>query len=221
MQRRGRPVYPDIGDHAAGPHHPGTDVERGRDPDRLDRHIGAQSIVGQRHDLLLSVAVGRVDRDVGTEAQRMLAPGVGGLQCDDLGRAGQRRGLDRGQAHRSRADDHHDISRLDPAVLDPHLVAGRQDVGQEDHPLVGDALGHLVHARLRERNPRVLGLGAVDQVTEYPSDAAGGLAVTRHRPLAIGAAPAGCDRRHQHPVTLGEAVHRRAGGHDRADRLVA
>src|ERR1700736_6734043 len=44
------------------------------------------------------------------------------------------------------ADDHHDVTRLDPAVPDAHLVAGRQDVGQEKHLLVGHALGHLVHA---------------------------------------------------------------------------
>jgi hypothetical protein len=177
--------------------------------------------VGQRRDLLLSVGSGWIDRHVGAEAERVLAPRLSGFQRDDAGRAGQRSGLDRGQADRSRADDYDHVARLDPAVLDSHLVAGRQDIGQEQHLFVGHAVGHLVHARFRERHPRVLGLSAVDQVAEDPSDAAGRLAVARHRALAVGTPPAGCDRRDEHPVALSEAGHRRAHRCDGADRLVA
>jgi hypothetical protein len=78
-----------------------------------------------------------------------------------------------------------------------------------------------VHARLRERNPGIFSLGAVDQVTEDPSNAAGGLAMARHRPLAVAAAPTGGNRRHEHPVTFSEAAHRRPCRHYRAHGLVA
>jgi hypothetical protein len=52
--------------------------------------------------LLLSAGIGRIDRDIGAEAERVLAPRLSGFQRDDAGRAGQRSGLDRSQADRSR-----------------------------------------------------------------------------------------------------------------------
>jgi len=58
-------------------------------------------------------------------------------------------------------------------------------------------------------------------VTEDPADPADRLAVRRHVPLAVRAAAALRDGRHQHPVTGLESGDRVADFGDRADRLVA
>jgi hypothetical protein len=109
---------------------------------------------------------------------------------DDPAGAHERSGHDRGQADGARADDGDGVARLHPAVEHADLVARGQDVGEEEHLLVRDALGQLVHRGLGERHPRVLGLHAVDEVAEDPADAARGLAVGRDPALAVGAAPA-------------------------------
>ena len=66
---------------------------------------------------------------------------------------------------------------LHRAVEDADLVAGGQDVGQHQDLLVGDAGRHRVGRRVGERDPDVLGLGAVDLVAEDPAAAAEALAV--------------------------------------------
>ena len=63
----------------------------------------------------------------------------------------------------SGADDGDDVAGLDHAVEHADLVAGRQDVGEHQNVLVGDAGGHRVRRRVGERDPHVLGLGAVDR----------------------------------------------------------
>ena len=60
---------------------------------------------------------------------------------------------------------------LDPAVAHPDLDAGGQDVGQHDRGLVGHPVGQLVQGVLGEGHPHVIGLGAVDEVAQDPTDA--------------------------------------------------
>jgi hypothetical protein len=70
-----------------------------------------------------------------------------------------------------------------------------------------------------ERDAGVLGLDAVDQVSENPAAAAEALAV--HAAPAVRAAAAGRDAGDQHAVPLLDVADRRAGGDHGADRLVA
>ena len=105
------------------------------------------------------------------------------------------------------------------AVQDADLVRGRQDVGEEQHLLVAQLVGHLVDGRVGERHARELGLEAVDQVAEDPAAAAGAEAVVAL--LAEAAAPARGDARDEHAVARLERRDRGADLDDRADGLVA
>ena len=58
------------------------------------------------------------------------------------------------------------------AVQDADLVGRREDVGEEQHLLVGEPLRHLVDRGVGERHAGELGLEAVDQVAEDPAAAA-------------------------------------------------
>ena len=87
---------------------------------------------------------------------------------------------------------------VDASVEDADLVGRRQDVGEEEHLLVAEALRHLVDRGVGERHACVLGLEAVDQVAEDPAAAAGAEAVVAL--LAEAAAPAGADARDEHAV---------------------
>ena len=119
-----------------------------------------------------------------------------------------------------RADDGDRVARLHAAVLDADLEAGGQDVGEEEHLLVGDAARARRAATSRVGHARELRLHAVDQVAEDPADPADRLAVRGHAALARPAAAARRDGGDEDAVALGEAAHRRAALDDRADRLV-
>ena len=79
--------------------------------------------------------------------------------------------------------------------------------------------GHLVDGRIGERDPRELGLQAIDQVAEDPAAAARAEAVARL--LAEATAPARGDAGDEHAVAGREGRHRCADLDDRADGLVA
>ena len=117
------------------------------------------------------------------------------------------RGHHGGQPDRAGADDHDRVARADLAVEDADLVAGRQDVGEQHRGLVADAWGSWWSGQVGERNAGVLGLDAVDRVTEDPAAAAQALAVVALAAEAAGAAAG--DARDQHAVA----------GPDRADPL--
>ena len=78
-----------------------------------------------------------VDDDVGAELLGGLEPAVGQVDGDDVARAEQPGAHDRRQADRAGADDGDDVAGLDVAVEHADLVAGRQDVGEHQHLLVG------------------------------------------------------------------------------------
>ena len=126
---------------------------------------------------------------------------------------------DGGEADRAGADDGDDVAGLHGAVEHADLVAGRQDVGEHQDLLVGDAGGHRVGRGVGERDPHVLGLGAVDRVAEDPAAAAEALAVAALPAEAAGAA--GGDARDEHPVADLDVLHAGADRLDGADGLVA
>lgn len=63
------------------------------------------------------------------------------------------------QAHRAGAEDRHCRALLDPGI-DDGLVAGRQDVGQEQHLLVVQCIGHHQRPDIGLGHAHVLGLPA-------------------------------------------------------------
>ena len=139
-------------------------------------------------------------------------------------RAVQARGHDRGEADGSGTDHNHHVADLHLPVLHADLVAGGQDVGEHRPLLRRDGVREWIHRCLRERNPHVLGLGAVDEVAEDPPDAGGALvgeAVREHALLAHVAVPARADTGDDDAVA---GLQRRHGGTDfgdGADALVA
>ena len=205
---------------AAGADDAGAEIERRRDADRLHRDVDARA-AGDLHDLGLGVLA--ADHGVGGAEARLAclsrdsavstamirpAPAIAAviIAASPTGPAPTTAIVSPGR---------------DAAVLDADLVARREDVGEEEDLLVADALGHEVHRRLGERDARVLGLHAVDQVAEDPADPADGLAVGGHPGLARPAAPARGDRGHEHPVALLQRRDRGAGLDHRADRFMA
>ena len=89
----------------------------------------------------------------------------------------QLRRHDRREADRAGADHGDGVAGLHAAVQHADLVGGREDVGEEEHVLVGEPLRHLVDGRVGERHACELGLEAVDRVAEDPAAATGAEAV--------------------------------------------
>ena len=69
------------------------------------------------------------------------------------------RALDRELANRPAPPHGDGVAGTDAAVLRGH-VAGGEDVGEEQHLLVGQRVGHLDRPDVRERHARVLGLAS-------------------------------------------------------------
>src|SRR6185312_9195271 len=95
----------------------------------------------------------------------------GQVDGDDVGRAVQPGAADHGQADRPGAHDGHQVAGPDTAGQHADLVAGRQDVRQHEDLLVGRAVRDPVGGGVGVRHANVLGLGAVDPVTEHPAAA--------------------------------------------------
>jgi len=116
-------------------------------------------------------------------------------------------------------DDRDGVARLHVAVQHADLVGSREDVGEEQHLLVAELVGHLVDRGVRERHPRELGLEPVDQMAEDPAAASRAEPVVAF--LAEAAASARGDAGDQHAVSGLERRHRVADLDDRANPLVA
>ena len=80
---------------------------------------------------------------------------------DDAAGAQHPGALDRELADRAAAPDRDRIARLDLGIFGRH-VAGREDVGQEQHLLVGQLVRHLDRADVGVGHAQVLGLAAGD-----------------------------------------------------------
>ena len=155
------------------------------------------SVETMAHLLKYDSVLGRLDYDIEATQEGIKVDG------DDLRRAVQSGGHDRGKPDRTSTDHNHHVADLDLPVAHPDLVAGRQDIGQHRPLLRRHAVGQRIHRRLRERNPHVLGLGAVNQVAEDPADPRGALvgeAVREHPFLAHVAMPAGAYAGHDDAI---------------------
>ncbi len=106
---------------------------------------------------------------------------------------------DRREADRAGTDHGDDVAGLHVAVEDADFVAGGKDVGEHQDLLVVDAVGDRIRGGVGEGDTDVLGLGAVDLVTEDPTATAEALAVTSVPAVAAGATRG--DARNEHPIT--------------------
>ena len=91
------------------------------------------------------------------------------------------RGDDRGEPDRARTDDDDGVAGADPAVEDPDLVCGGQDVGEHQRGLVGDGVRERAGERSANGHPDEFRLHAVDEVAEDPAAAAEALPVAPSR----------------------------------------
>ncbi|EME65435.1 dehydrogenase [Rhodococcus ruber BKS 20-38] len=218
VQRGRRSVDADVGDVAARPHQLDGLLERRRDADGLHGDVGAETVREVADDGGDVVAAG-VESQVGAEFAGRLEPAVGEVDRDDVARAQQSGGEDRGEADRAGTDDDDDVGGTHASVEHADLVGGGQDVGEHEHLLVAHPLGHTVGRVVGERHSHEFGLGAVDEMAEDPATAAEALAVAAL--AAEAAAAARGDARDEDPVAGCEVLHARPDLDDGADGLVA
>ncbi len=210
-------VDADVRNPAARPDQVGAELECLRNADRLDRDIRAEP-AGELHDRSDGIDLRVVDRHVCAELVRLRQPGIGDVEHDDAARRVELGGHDRREPDRARADDGDGVPRLDVPAEHTDLVRGREDVREEDHLVVREAFRHLVHRRVGERHPRVLGLKTVDQVAEDPAASTAAEAIPRL--LAEAAAAARGDAGDQDAVAGFERRDRTSHVDDGPDRLV-
>ena len=151
--------------------------------------------------------------------------------------AQQEGALDRKQPDRAAAPDRDRVAGLDVAHLRAH-VAGRQDVGEEQHLLVGEAVLDLERPDIGKRHARELGLPAGEaagevRIAERPRCrmpqcllGQGGvrIRVLAERPVVVPALPAvaaGNRERHDDAVADLEVLDRAPDLHHLAHELVA
>ena len=107
-----------------------------------------------------------------------------------------------GQTDRSGADDSNCIRGSNASADDATLVAGSQDIRQEEDVDVPQLLRNFVQTRIGDRHTGIRGMEAVDQVSEYPAAAVQALAV--RLTAAVRANPTRSDRRNDHAVSFVE-----------------
>ena len=219
MQRCRLAMDADVGDVATRADDVGAELERLRDPDGFDRDIDADA-VGELEHTLACGFTGDFDRVRSAALDRAGEPLLShGVDHDDPTGREQERGQDGSEPDRAGTDDGDRVAGLEVAVEHPNLEARRQDVGQEQHLLVGEGGRNLVDGGVGERDPRVLRLHTVDQVAEDPTAATGAQAVAGC--LALLAAAARGDARREHTVADRDRRNGLAHLGDRADRFVA
>src|SRR6202171_3609965 len=130
VQRHGLAVNAHVGERAAGADQFRGQLEGGRDSDRLDGYIDAET-ARQLENSLDGVLAAVVDGDVSAEFLGLRQAAVIEVDHDDASGRVQLRGHDRRQADRARANDGHGIARSHAAVLDADFQGRRKDVGQE------------------------------------------------------------------------------------------
>ncbi len=125
--------------------------------DRVDAGVRAAA-VRQLLDAVVDVLLHEIDRDrAGVRApSQPLGHGVDG--DDPLG-AEQEGAADGELRDRSAAEDGDRLAAFDVAELGAH-VAGREDVGQEQHLFVAQPCRHLDRADIGERHAQILRLAA-------------------------------------------------------------
>ena len=127
--------------------------------DRVDAGIGAAAL-RQLLDAVVDILLHEIERlGAGVAGQRQaLRHGVDG---DDPPGAQQEGAADRELADRAAAPDGDRVAGLDVAEIRRH-VAGREDVRQEQHLLVGQPVRHLDRADIGIGHAQIFGLAAGD-----------------------------------------------------------
>src|SRR5271165_7686930 len=199
------PVHTDVGDGAAGADQRGCGEQGLGEADGLDRNVHTEA-VGQAQYVGGGTGPG-LDRVGGAELQGLGETELVGVDRDDPRGAPEAGGKDRAESDRARADDGYGVARADSAGQDADFVARGQRVGQEDGLFVGDAFGYRIERGVGVGYAHQLSLGAVDEVSEDPADAADGVAVRGHPALAVLAATAFGDGGDQDAVADGEPAH--------------
>ena len=184
---------------------------------------------GQLADRVDRVLLAEVDR-LSARAARQREPVCVLVDDDHAARAEQVGADDREDADRPGAEDDHGVAVGDLRQLGAE-VARREDVRDQDRLLVGHLLGQPNQRRVRVRDPRLLGLQAVERagLLRAAEERRPGLRAVRVGAVALGVvtraavrAGAAADRRaDHHALARLEVAHLRAERLDDADALVA
>ena len=126
-------------------------------PDAIDDRIGTDA-AGHLHQRLVDRAFLKIDR-LRAELLRKFEPMREVIDRDDAIRTHQHRRLDREQPDRAAAPDRDDVAGFDVRIFRTH-PAGGQDVGQEQHLVVVDAVGDDDGAVVAERHADIFRLTA-------------------------------------------------------------
>src|SRR4051812_20313654 len=204
------------------------------EPDRVDAFLRALA-AGQLFEPLEHAFLVEVDRLGAGGARHAEAVRIA-VDGDHLPRALHERAADRELAHRSGAPDRHRVGRLDLA-LRRRLPAGRENIAEEQHLLVGQAVGNLHWRDVGVGHAHELRLAAGIAAGEVAVAEEAGGSVSEHligeRLVAVGAlayreiaaaallAFAATDgERHHYAVADLEALVLHADLHDLAHELV-
>ncbi len=126
--------------------------------DRIDAGVRAAT-ARQVTQSLLDVNLVVIERLGMALAIRLLQPLRNAIDSDYALRTEQEGAGDRQKSDRPATPDGDGIARLDRAVFRGH-IGGRENVGQEQHLFVAQALRHLDGTHVREGNARIFGLAA-------------------------------------------------------------
>ncbi|RYP46687.1 hypothetical protein DL770_011324 [Monosporascus sp. CRB-9-2] len=190
-------MHADVRDHPARRNQLLAELERRGHAPRLARTIDAHAI---REPLPggSGVFTGDVDTRRCAQPAGHFQPCRVRVDHDDLRRRVELRRQQRGQPDGACADNRHAIARLNAAIEHTAFEPGRKDVRQHDQRLFIDARRQFVEAGLRMRNADVLGLHAVDAMSQDP---AARFAMRVHATPAIRTFSARRNARDQHVIT--------------------
>ena len=186
-------------------------------PDAVDRAVRAAAR-RRRLERLDDVLFREVDR-VGAELARALEPVRDAVDRDHALGAQQERALDREPSDRAAAPDRDGVAGRDLRLL-RGLPAGREDVGEEQHLLVGQTFGHDERVRVGVGDAHVLRLtagiaaervrvavqtaaGVAEQQVRHPRVGVRVVAQRGHPVATVQAAAARDRERHDHAVADG------------------
>ena len=157
----------------------------------------------------------------GPQGLRHLEPIGHTVHGEDAGRPEEPRRLHRQKPHGTASDHGHHVSRADPSHLGA-MIAGGQDVPQEDRLVVGQVVGDRLEHDVGERDADSLGLRPGVCLPEPAAEhgAPGGGALRREPIAADLAAPATDGERRHHAVPHPEPCYLATHGLHRADELV-
>lgn len=161
---------PYVGDIATGSHNFGAHAESRGNTHSFDGNVNALP-VRQRHNLLFPVGVAG---KYGICSAEFLGLGksIGiKVQGDNAGSPVETCCCDSCKAHGPCADNCDNVAGLDPAVLHTDFEACGKNVREHHCLLVADSLRQAVQGVLRVGHADIFRLGAVDQMTEDPTDA--------------------------------------------------